>query len=105
MLYAATQAGLASVALDDPRNPVLLSPPVGGAATGVAIREGHAYLAAGAAGVIELDVRTPAAPRVIGKVQTRVPQAPAVDARDVQVSVQPGQIWLLVLEGAAASSA
>jgi hypothetical protein len=94
VLYAATQTGLASVALDDPKNPVMLSAPVGGPATGVAIHEGYAYLAAGAAGVIEIDVRTAAAPKVIGNVS---PQP--VDAHDVVVSVVPGQIWLHVLEG------
>ena len=94
VLYAATQAGLASVALDDPQSPAVLSPPMGPVATGLAIREGRAYLAAGAAGVIEIDVRTPSAPIVKpGSVSTQ-----AVNARDVVVSVMPGQTWLQVLE-------
>jgi hypothetical protein len=95
VLHAATQAGLVSVALDTPESPILLAPPIGGAATGLAIREGHAYLAAGAA-VVEIDVRTPAAPRMIGNINIS-PQT--VDARDIAVSVLPGQTWLHVLEG------
>lgn len=94
VLYAATSAGLVSVALDSPQNPGVLFPPIGPAATGLAIREGRAYLAAGAAGVIEIDVRTPAAPQLRGNIS---PQA--VDARDIVVSQLPGQTWLLVLEG------
>ena len=93
VLYAATQAGLASVALDDPQNPTMLAPPIGGPAQGVAVREGRAYLAAGAAGVIEIDVRTAAAPVVVGNIS---PQA--VNAVDVAISQLPGQTWVQVLE-------
>jgi LVIVD repeat len=93
VLYAATQAGLASVALDNPSTPTVISPPIGPVATGLAVREGRAYLAAGASGVVEIDVRTPSAPGMPVSVSPQVG-----NARDVVVSVMPGQTWLQVLE-------
>src|SRR6185295_13547094 len=58
------------------------------------VREGRAYIAGGAAGVIELDVRTAAAP----KVNPPLPGVLAHTAQDVIVSQLPGQTWILALE-------
>jgi hypothetical protein len=104
VLYAATPAGIAALALDDPQNPA----PLPGAGTpiivpGLAANElvaaaGHLYVAAGAAGVIDIDVRTPAQPLNLGDLSNTLTQGHTIDAADVVLSVLPGQNWLLVLD-------
>ncbi|RMH36760.1 MAG: hypothetical protein D6689_21900 [Deltaproteobacteria bacterium] len=99
-LYAGTDGGLAILDISDPANPRLApglgaAPQVTGfAARGVAHTNGHVYVAAGAGGVKDVDL-TRAAPAV-----SDVPADAGIDARDVIVSVVPGQTWLLVADGA-----
>jgi len=98
VLYVATPSGLAILTLDDPFNPVR---PTGGPqfvagtanATGVAISEGHAFVACGAAGIIEVDARTVADPKNKGNISNQLG-----NVSDVVVSVMPGQKWVLGLE-------
>lgn len=99
VLYIATQSGVAAISLDDPSHPMRLAGTsvitfTGPPASGISVSSGHVYVAARAAGVIDLDMRTPAAPVVVGNLAPM-----AVDAVDVVVSKLPGQTWLLAIEG------
>ena len=100
VLYAATPAGIAALALDDPEHPAPLPGAAGAmivpdlAANELVASTGHLYVAARAAGVLDVDVRTPAQPQVLGNLA----QAIAVDAIDVVLTVLPQQNWLLVLD-------
>ena len=102
VLYVATQSGVAAVSLDDPTNPAALPGgslgPTGGAAQAIAVSAGHVYLAAGTAGVFDLDMRTPAAPATPVNLSTVLAPAQPINAVDVVVSKLPGQTWLLVLD-------
>ena len=100
ILYAATANGLTALQLDDPEHP---APPSGLAALqfvgptpalGVAVNEGHAFVANGVAGVHEIDMRAPAAPVDLGRINPL-----GVDAVDVIVSLLPGQKWVMGLRG------
>ena len=104
MLYAATTNGVAALVLDDPTSPV---PPVG--ATGaiavpginakeIVVSQGHVYVAAGLGGVIDIDMRTPAAPVNLGDITPMLAPGQTINAADVVVSTNPGQVWLLVLD-------
>ena len=102
MLYVAAADGLAILSLDDPANPARPFGAVGpifvpqtNPASGVAVSEGHAFVAAGNRGILEIDVRTPALPVNLG---TIVPAGQTVDAVDVIVSLLPGQKWIIGLE-------
>ena len=105
VLYAATSAGIAALALDDPQNPA----PLTGASAAIVVpgidatelvaAAGHLYLAAGAAGVLDIDVRIPAAPINNGDLAQPLAGQP-IHAVDVVLSVLPGQNWLLVLDTA-----
>ncbi len=106
-LYVATDAGLAVLDIGDPLAPRLATG-AGSAivlpgidARGLYVANGHAYLAAGLGGVLDIDVSVPAAPVELGNL---VPAGETVDARDVVVSTLPGQVWLLVADAAGAGS-
>jgi hypothetical protein len=98
VLYVATPSGLAILTLDDPENPAR---PAGAPqfvgntanATGVSVSEGHAYVACGTTGIMDVDARTVANPKAGVNI---APQA--VDVRDVAISEIPGQRWVLALE-------
>jgi hypothetical protein len=108
VLYAATEGGVAAFSLAEPLAPATLpgasDPIVEPDVVGdeLFFAGGHLYVAAGTAGVIDLDVSTPAAPRNLGDVVDQVAPGQSVNARDVVVSVLPGQVWLLVLENTGA---
>lgn len=104
MLYVATGSGTAAVSLDDPEHP---APPAGGGsavsfvgppASGLSVSAGHVYVAAGAGGVVDIDMRTPAAPVVVGNLAAQLAPAQPINAIDVVVSKLPGQTWLLALD-------
>ncbi len=106
MLYASTPSGIAALVLDDPTNP---SVPIGAAgaiavpginAKELVVSQGHLYVAAGAAGVFDIDMRTPAAPGVPVELTSVLAPGQAINAQDVIVSTNPGQDWLLVLDAA-----
>jgi hypothetical protein len=104
VLYAATPNGLTAIAIDFDaagRVPTLAPPSgassvqfVGPPALGVAVSEGHAYVATAGAGVHEIDARRPAAMVDLGDI------APGrnVNAVDVILSLLPGQRWVIALE-------
>jgi len=102
VLYVATASGVAALSLDDPDHPA----PVGGGALGfvaapalgLAVSAGHVYVASGAGGVIDVDMRTPAAPVVAGNLAAQLAPGQPINAADVVVSKLPGQTWLLVLD-------
>jgi hypothetical protein len=105
VLYAASSAGIAALALDDPQNPAPLSGASGVIVDGndttvnrMIAAAGHLYLAEGTNGVIDLDVRTPATPVSIGNLAATLAPGQAINAVDVVLSVLPGQNWLLVLD-------
>jgi hypothetical protein len=104
MLYAATSVGVAAVVLDDPKNP---KPPAG--ATSAIIDAGtighqifagagHLYVAAGLGGVVDIDVRTPAAPVNLGNLAAQIAPGQPINAVDVVPSTMPGQNWLMTLD-------
>jgi hypothetical protein len=102
MLYVATASGVAPLVLDDPDHP---APPAGGAlsfsgpaTTGISVSAGHVYAAAGLGGVVDIDMRTPALPVVVGNLAAVLAPAQPVNAVDVVVSKLPGQTWLLALD-------
>lgn len=99
VLCAATSNGLAIfdiTILDRPALPAgaagILAVP--GDMREVFYAEGHAYVAAGPAGLLDIDITTPAAPG------TPVVVDNTVDAVDVIVSKVPGQTWLLIADAA-----
>ncbi len=104
MLYAATQSGVAGVVLDDPKNPKIpsgASSAILDAATigkNLVASQGHLYVAAGAGGVVDIDVRTPAAPVNLGNLAATIAVGQAINAVDIVVSTMPGQIWLMTLD-------
>ncbi len=57
---------------------------------------GHAYVAAGTDGLLDIDMTTPASPDNLGNMS---PQA--IDARDVVVSEVPGQRWVIAADASA----
>lgn len=104
-LFAGTSGGLAVMSIQIPLAPALAA----GAAQallleGFDVRElslasGHAYLAVGTDGVLDVDVTTVANPVVVQElVATFAPAAEVVDAQDVVVSVLPGQTWILAAD-------
>jgi hypothetical protein len=105
VLYVATDSGTAALSLDDPEHP---SVPAGGGsaitfvgptgAKGLAVGAGHVYVAAGTAGVVDIDMRTPALPVVGANLAAKFPAVPQVNAVDVVISKLPGQTWLLALD-------
>jgi len=102
VLYVATASGVAALSLGDPDHP---APVAGGAlsfvaapALGLAVGAGHVYVASGAGGVIDVDMRTPAAPGVVGNLAAQLAPGQPINAVDVVVSKLPGQTWLLVLD-------
>jgi hypothetical protein len=102
VLYVATASGMAALSLDDPGHP---APLAGGAlsfvaapALGLAVGAGHVYVAAGTAGVIDVDMRTPAAPVVVGNLGAVLAPGQPINAVDVVISKLPGQTWLLALD-------
>jgi hypothetical protein len=106
MLYVATAAGTAALSLDDPEHPGV--PAGGGAAvtfvgplqaSGLAVGAGHVYVAAGlTGGVVDIDMRTPALPIVVGNLAAQLAPGQPINAVDVVISKLPGQTWLLVLD-------
>jgi len=102
VLYVATPSGVAALSLDEPGQPAALAGGalafVGPPALGLSVSAGHVYVAAGAAGVFDIDMRTPAAPGT--PVNLSAVQAPGqpLDAVDVVVSKLPGQTWLMALD-------
>jgi hypothetical protein len=102
-LFIASDAGLAVLDLTDPRAPTApagASAPLvlaGITARSLSVSSGHAYVAAGAAGVLDIDVTVPAAPVNLGNLTT----GQTVDARDVIVSKTPGQTWLVIADASA----
>ena len=98
VLYAATTAGLVTYALDDPSNPAMLASRGLGDVRGIAVSGGRAFLALGASGVAELDVRTPASPGSVVSLSATLAPGQPINAVDVVVSVQPGQTWVLALD-------
>jgi hypothetical protein len=103
VLYAATPGGVAALGLDDPQQPAPLSSAGPIVAPGIAANElvatgGHVYVAAGSSGVIDLDVRTAAAPVNLGNLAATLAPGQTINAADVVLSVMPGQSWLLVLD-------
>jgi hypothetical protein len=102
VMYVATSSGTCALVLDDPNHP---SPPAGGALTftgpaaqGLAVSAGHVYVAAGAGGVVDLDMRTPATPVVAGTLSATLAPGQPINAVDIVVSKMPGQTWLLALD-------
>jgi hypothetical protein len=102
VLYVATASGMAALSLDDPSRP---APLAGGGLTfvaapalGLAVGAGHVYVAAGTAGVIDVDMRTPAAPVVVGNLGAVLAPGQTINAVDVVISKLPGQTWLLALD-------
>ncbi|HEX2688427.1 MAG TPA: hypothetical protein VHN14_17475 [Kofleriaceae bacterium] len=105
VLYVATASGVTALALGDPEHPVPVAPVAGGApsfvaapALGLAVSAGHVYVASGGNGVIDVDMRTPAAPVVAGNLAAQLAPGQSINAVDVVVSKLPGQTWLLVLD-------
>ncbi|HET7504884.1 MAG TPA: hypothetical protein VFK02_27865, partial [Kofleriaceae bacterium] len=100
VLYVATDTGVAAVSLDDPEHPGPLAGNTAVAfvgptsAKGISVGAGHVYVAARTGGVVDIDMRTPAVPVVIGDLAA----GHGVDAVDVVISKLPGQTWLLALE-------
>ena len=105
VLYAATDAGVAILTLDNPDSPTLPSGATlatslpGVIGNGLDIGGDHLYVAAGTNGVIDVDVHVPAAPIVIGDLVEAVAPGETVNAQDVVVSRLPSQNWLLVSDG------
>ncbi|HEU4734474.1 MAG TPA: hypothetical protein VFT22_41575 [Kofleriaceae bacterium] len=105
VLYVATASGVAAVSLDDPEHPGPLAGTsaitfVGPtSATGISVGAGHVYVAAGlAGGVVDIDMRTPAVPVVVGNLAAQLAPGQPVNAVDVVISKLPGQTWLLALD-------
>jgi hypothetical protein len=103
ILYGVSDTGLFALDLQDPLNPVTVAGAPGAQIASIAganelsVSQGHAYVAAGAQGVLDFDVRTTAAPVPNGNVATDFSFA-VNGAVDVVVSTMPGQVWLLVLD-------
>ena len=104
VLYAATPGGVAALALDDPQQPATLPGAAGaivvpGIAASELVAAGeHLYVAAGPSGVIDLDVRVPAAPLDEGNLAATLAPGQTINAVDVVLSVLPQQDWLVVLD-------
>jgi hypothetical protein len=102
VLYVATPLGVAALSLADPAHPALAAGAslafVAAPALGIAASAGHVYVAAGVNGVIDVDMRTPALPLVVGNLAAQLAPGQPVNAVDVVVSKLPGQTWLLVLD-------
>ncbi|MEO8699086.1 MAG: hypothetical protein ABI867_03550 [Kofleriaceae bacterium] len=103
ILYIATNSGLTAAQIDEPDEPI---PPFGvnafvfaGPATalGVAVSEGHAYVANGANGVHEIDMRLPAAPVDLGTIGLTNGTEGVGNFTDVIVSLMQGQKWVMAL--------
>jgi hypothetical protein len=104
LLVAGLTNGLAILKLDDPFNPAMLdgsSGPIvigGFNANNIFVGNGHVYVAAGAGGVLDIDIRTAALPAApVNLVPTLAP-GQTIIAQDVVFSRMPGQNWLLVLD-------
>ncbi|MDQ3365697.1 MAG: hypothetical protein M3680_09755 [Myxococcota bacterium] len=104
LLYAATPGGIAVLSLDDPATP---RPPRGASAVqlvgavpanGIAVSEGRVYIAAGAMGVFELDLRTPGDPGTLRHISSQLAPGQPVNVNDVVLSKLPGQTWVLALD-------
>lgn len=106
LLVAGLQNGLAIMKLDDPFNPAQLDGAagmvvVGGfAARNIFVGNGHVYVAAGAAGVLDVDIRTAALPAAPVNLVPVLAPAQTIIAQDVVFSRMPGQNWLIVLDTA-----
>jgi hypothetical protein len=103
-LYAATGDGLAAWSILEPLDPVVTTGAddalvLGGfAAQELFFSGGHVYVAAGAGGVLDIDVTTPAEPVDLGDLVASIAPGETVDAADVVVSQLAGQTWVLVGE-------
>lgn len=104
VLYAATPNGLAIYSIATPLAPQL---PVGAsnalAVPGINARELSVYgnsvfIAAGAAGVFEIDVSVPALPVSRGNIAAVLAPGQPINANDVVISRVPGQTWLMVAD-------
>ncbi len=104
LLVAGTSGGLAILALDQPLAPATLtgSPRAivapGVNAINLSVSNGHVYVAAGAAGVLDVDIRTAANPAAPVNLSAALAPGHPINAVDVIVSKMPGQTWLLVLD-------
>jgi hypothetical protein len=58
----------------------------------------HVYLAAGPAGVIDVNVALPASPRNLGNIAAVLAPGQPVNAADVAMSRLPGQTWIMVAD-------
>jgi hypothetical protein len=104
-LYAGTSGGLAVMSIQDPLAPGLMSGTTeslllpGNDVRELSLAAGHAYLAVGTDGVLDVDVTTAANPVVIQElVATFAPGGEVVNAEDVIVSALPGQNWVLAAD-------
>jgi hypothetical protein len=103
-LYVATDQGLAVLDIADPQHPTVAAGAPGALVfsghdvKGLYVSGGHAYLACGAEGVLDVDVTVAAAPVELGNLAA----GHTVDARDVIVSKVPGQTWLVVADASGA---
>ncbi len=101
VLYVAADNGLTALSLDDPAKPTI---PAGASglqlvaapAIGVAVSEGHAFVAARNQGVIEVDMRVIATPKVIQNLTNVLGKN--MNAVDVIVSQLPGQKYVIALD-------
>ena len=102
VLYIATPMGVTTLVLDDPQHPAaptgrtqaFLGPP----ANGLAVSGGHVFVSAGPAGVVELDLRTPADGVSKGNIAATLAPGQVINAVDVVMTKLPGQTWLMVLD-------
>ncbi len=104
VLYGATPSGIAVLSLADPKNPTT---PAGATSViglpGIAAREltvygAHLFVAAGAGGVIDVDIAVPAAPVNLGNLAATLAPGQPINANDVSVSRLPGQTWIMVAD-------
>jgi hypothetical protein len=105
-LFAGTTGGLAVISIVDPLAPAIAD----GADEAIvlpaldinelSLASGHAYLAVGTDGVLDVDITTPANPVVLQNLlDVFGPPGEVLDARDVIVSIMPGQQWILASDG------
>lgn len=105
-LFAGTTGGLAVSSIVDPLAPAIAD----GADQAIvlpaldinelSLASGHAYLAVGTDGVLDVDITTPANPVVLQNLlDVFGPPGEVLDARDVIVSIMPGQQWILASDG------
>jgi hypothetical protein len=102
VLYLATASGTAALSLDDPGHPAVLAGGalgfIGPPGNGLSVSAGHVYVAAGPAGVFDIDMRTPAVPATPVNLSAMLAPGHPLDAADVVISKLPGQTWLLALD-------